>query len=385
MSARYLELKTDCGFKIIISNKVILSLLLTSLAVSLLPLTGCKSIYSRPAAQPPSGPVFFPLPPDRPRVQYLGSISSPKDLPSRRGKFADFVLGPEPESAGLLKPNCALLAGSRLYASDTVLNTVIVFDLVSGETRPLLGDGGAGKIRQPNALKRDDRGNFYVADKVRQAVLVYGPDEKFLHAWGRPGETEPVDIAIGKSVIYVLNYKNSAIETWDRQTGTLLKTLGSRGVGPGQFYMPTHLALDAAENLYVTDTGNFRVQKFRSDFKLLATIGGHGDTLGKFAWPKGIDTDARGRLYVADSRFYNVQIFDPQGKLLLFFGAPGRDGGFVELPAGVSVAPWPGDVAWLNSKVAPGFEPETLVIVVSQEGAAKVNFFAVARDKAAGS
>lgn len=345
---------------------------------------GCQRFKPAPVAPAPSAPVFFPLPPDQPRVQYLGSISSPKDLPSQRGKFADFVLGPEPESGGLLKPNSAVLVGSRLYVSDTVLNTVVVFDLVSGETRSLLGDGGAGKIRQPNNLKRDDQGNFYVADKTRQAVLVYGPDEKFLHAWGRPGETEPVDVAIGKSAIYVLNYKTSAIESWDRQTGKLIKTLGSRGVGPGQFYMPTHLALDREENLFVTDTGNFRVQKFGPDFKLLTQIGGHGDTLGKFAWPKGIDVDTHGRLYVADSRFYNVQIFDPLGKLLLFFGAPGHDGGFVELPAGISVSPWPGDVAWLKSKLAPGFEPETLVIVVSQEGEGKINFFAVARNKAAG-
>lgn len=360
-----------------------LSAILIVAAICLLLPQGCKTVKPAPPQAAATGPVFFPLPPDTPRVQYLGSITSPKDLPARRGKFADFVLGPEPETGGLLKPNCAILVGNRLYASDTVMNTVVVFDLATGESRALLGDGGSGKIRQPNSLKRDDQGNFYVADKTRQAVLVYGPDEKFLHAWGRPNETEPVDIAIGKSVLYVLNFKTQAIETWDRQSGKLIKTLGSRGVGPGQFYMPTHLALDSAENLYVTDTGNFRVQVFGPEFKLLRTLGGQGDTLGKFAWPKGLDVDAKGRLFVADSRFYNVQIFDPAGHLLMFFGGPGRDGGYVELPAGVTVQPWPEAVDWLKSKVAPGFDPESLAIVVSQQGDRKINFFAVARDKTA--
>jgi len=345
----------------------------------LLGLQGCQTAKSAKAPSAPAGPIFFPPPPEVPRVQYLGSISSPQDLPSQRSKFADFILGPEPVSNVLVKPNNALLVGNLLYVCDTKLNTVMVYDLASGEARPLLGDGAMGKIKEPNNIARDDQGNFYVADKLRQAVLVYGPDEQFLHAWGRPGETEPVDVAIGRQALYVCNFKLHRIELWNRQSGALIKAFGERGIAPGQFYMPTHVALDADENIYVTDTGNFRVQKLSSSGKPLMQFGGNGDTLGKFALPKGLGLDGRGNLFVADSRFFNVQIFDPQGHLLLFFGGPGRDAGSLDLPSGVRVQPWPASVGWLNSRLAPGFEPESLVLVVSQEGEGLVNFFAVAR------
>lgn len=328
----------------------------------------------------PSGLVFFPAPPEKPRVQYIGSITSPKDLPAGHGRFADFVLGPEPVHYVLVKPNGAILDGSRLYVSDTAQKTVFVYDLETGDAHTLHGDHGNGKIKTPNSIKRDEQGVTYVADKDRQAVLIYGPDEEFVKALGRPGETEPVDIAIGAKGLYVLNYKNSKVELWDRENGKLLSSIGSQGIAPGQFYFPTHLVLDAQGNIYVTDTGNFRVQKFSPDGKFLMQIGAHGDSLGKFAWPKGVGLDGAGRVYVVDSRFYNVQIFNPQGKLLMFFGGPGPDAGCLDLPSGVSVQPWPATLQWANKRLASGFDPEYLVIVVSQEGDGYVNFFAVARE-----
>ena len=45
--------------------------------------------------------------------------------------------------------------------------------------------------------------------------------------------------------------------------------------------------------------------------------------------------------------------------------------------------PWPGEVGWIANKLAPGFDPEYLAIVVSQQGDHFINFFAVARETAA--
>lgn len=362
-------------------SSILLPLLLALLAAAGLPaLQGCRRVSAgRLGAAPVT--VFFPPPPERARVQYLGSVSSKKDLPTRRGSFADLVLGPEPDRYSLLKPNNALLIQDRLYVSDTVRNTILVFNLTTGEVRPFAGDAGNGKIKQPNNFTCDAQGNFYVADKIRQAVLIYGPDEQFQRALGRPGQTEPVDVAIGPQGLYVLDIKNHRIEIWDPQSGALVKTLGARGTEPGQFYMPTHLTLDGAGNLYVTDTGNFRIQKLSPDGRPLLAFGGQGDRLGKFSWPKGLGVDGHGNIYVVDSRFYNVQIFDPQGRLLLFFGGPQRDAGCLDLPSGISIQPWPAAVGWLAGKVAGGFDPEFLVTVVSQEGDGLINFFAMAREK----
>ncbi|MBX3727599.1 MAG: hypothetical protein KF858_00295 [Candidatus Sumerlaeia bacterium] len=343
-------------------------------------LTGCAASSARSVAE--ATPVVFPAPPAPARVQYLGGISTPDDLPRARSKFADFVLGPEPTSYPLAKPISATLQGSRLYVCDTVLNSVLVYDLVSGEARPLEGDRGIGKIRQPNNLCFDSAGRLYVADKVRQAVVVYNPDESFLAAWGRPGEFAPVAVAVHGDEIFVCDSNRHEIEVWSRQDGSRLRTIGGLGNEPGKFFIPTQVAVDAGGVLHVTDTGNFRVQRLTRTGEPLAVVGGPGRALGKFAWPKGMDLDGRGRLYVADSRFANVQIFDAQGRLLLFFGGPGPDGGHLDLPAGVRLVPWPRGVPWLEQRLMAGFDPEFLAVVVSQQAQYFVNFFAIAREEA---
>ena len=342
---------------------------------------GCVRISPPPADFGP--PVVFPLPPERARVQYLGSLSSSADLPQRRSGFADYIVGSQERSFPLVKPVAALLAGGKLYVCDTVLNTVVVYNLENGETHRLAGDAGIGKIRQPNNLAVGPDGRFYVADKLRKAVLVYGPDEQFLHAWGRPDEAVPVAVAPGPGVLYVCDIEDHEVEVWDSANGAFLRAIGGKGRSSGRLTLPTHLALDASGNLYVSDTGNFRVQKFSPEGELLALFGKPGTTPGSLAWPKGVAVDGHGRLYVADSRFANVQVFDSAGRLLLFFGGPDANRGNLHLPAGIRVAPWP-SLPWLDRRVMADFDPEYLLIVVNQWRTHMVSFFAVAREEAGG-
>jgi predicted CXXCH cytochrome family protein len=240
-----------------------------------------------------------------------------------------------------------------LYVCDTDLNTVMIYDLATGEAHRLKGDSGAGKIRKPNGLDFSDDGRMFIADKLRGSVLVYGPDEAFVGAWGRPGRVAPVSVAVGKKSLYVCDIQDHEIEQWDLDTGAFLSAFGGQGHEPGLFSLPTHVTLDAKGHVYVSDTGNFRVQKLSSDGKPLQQFGGAGRQPGRFAWPKGEGTDGQGRVYVADSRFCNVQIFDAQGRLLLFFGGPGPEMGNLDLPASVQVVPWP-MLDWFDQRVAPG-------------------------------
>lgn len=338
-------------------------------------LSGCAASGSKSAVAPA---LVFPPPPERARVQYVGSISSQADLPRRRSGFAEFVLGPAPFEYPIGKPIAATLRGSRLYVCDTLFNSVLVYDLETGEVHPIAGDRGVGKIQQANDLDFDEEGRLYVADRLRQAILVYAEDESFVAALGHPGEAAPVGVAVSGDEIVVCDRDEHEIEVWNRSDGAVLRRFGGLGKEPGKFLIPTALALDGAGNVFVTDTGNFRVQKLTLAGEPVATYGGPGRGLGRFAWPKGIGVDGHERLFVADSRFANVQIFDEDGRLLLFFGGPGPDAGNLDLPAGLSVQPWP-DVPWLRERLAPGFDAESLVIVVSQQGQGFVNFFAVAR------
>jgi hypothetical protein len=71
------------------------------------------------------------------------------------------------------------------------------------------------------------------------------------------------------------------------------------------FYMVRGIALDSKHNIYVTDWGNHRIQKFDSNGVYLQTIGRHGQGPGEFETIMDLKIDKQtGDIYVLDSSYY---------------------------------------------------------------------------------
>jgi len=64
---------------------------------------------------------------------------------------------------------------------------------------------------------------------------------------------------------------------------------------------PMGVATDAADNLYVVDTGNNRVIKFGADLKPAKEYGGYGGDVGHFINPEDIVVDRGLNIYVLDT------------------------------------------------------------------------------------
>ena len=80
------------------------------------------------------------------------------------------------------------------------------------------------------------------------------------------------------------------------------------------------VAADSKGNIYVTDIGNYRVQKFDGSGQFLAKWGSEGTGAGQFKEPAGIAVDKQDNVYVADVCNNVVQKFDDSGKFLLSWG-----------------------------------------------------------------
>ena len=102
---------------------------------------------------------------------------------------------------------------------------------------------------------------------------------------------------------------------------------GRQGQGPGQFQDPRGVAVDAAGNIYVADTGNHRVQVFDANGNYVTDWGRYGSGPGEFNEPWGIAVDGLGNVYVADTWNYRVQKFDKSGKFLTMWGESGDSQG----------------------------------------------------------
>jgi sugar lactone lactonase YvrE len=331
-------------------------------------LAGCKTAET----------VFYPFPPDPPRVQFLTAINTARDVitSTRSWKFIDLIVGAPPDplasrQATLGKPYGVAVWRGRIYVCDFGAHVVKVFDLERNKFYVLGGD--TPPTTAPTNMCVSDDGYKFIVESIPALIQVFDPDDKYVTTFkvkdGRPG-----GVAAVGSELFVTDVTNDRLLVLDRGTGKLLRTLGSKGQEPGQFLMPNAIATDAQDNLYVSDHMNFRFQKVDRSGKSLISVGGAGDTYGKFARPRGIGVGPDGVIYVVESVYNVVQMFNQQGNVLMAFGNFTGAPGYLLLPASVAVDK--SCMKYFAKYVDPRFEAEYLLFVTSQVGDARLDVFA---------
>jgi hypothetical protein len=109
------------------------------------------------------------------------------------------------------------------------------------------------------------------------------------------------------------------------------------GGGNGELYSPRVAAVDNSGNVYVTDAGNSRIQKFSSSGKFIAKWGSLGRGNGQFNWPRGIAVDNSGNVYVADTFNNRIQRFSSSGAYLSKWGSWGTGINGFQSPMGITI------------------------------------------------
>ncbi|MBI5388269.1 MAG: hypothetical protein HZA90_26695 [Verrucomicrobia bacterium] len=327
---------------------------------------GCATGPKKTAA------IFFPLPPDEPRIQYLTSFSSESDL-SEGTSFADFVLGSEKAHRPIWKPYGLTTTPGKLYVCDTQPANVGIIDLNKRKIRYLRPEG-QGAMQLPINVAVDKDGTRYVTDTKRCQVLIYGADDSYLGAIGQKGEMKPCGIALAGDRLLVTDLSNHCVRVYAKANRELLFTVPRTTDEKARLYQPTNLAVDDQGRIYVSDTGGYAAQVYGPDGTHLRSIGQMGLTPGNFVRPKGIGVDRQGRVYVVDAAITVVQVFDNEGRTLMFFGEPATSGkGALYLPAGLAIDY--DNVHLFQKHAAPGYKIEFLIFVANQAGPRKVNVY----------
>lgn len=150
---------------------------------------------------------------------------------------------------------------------------------------------------------------------------------------------------ISRAIIFIafflLGSAHGADATAPASPLQFVKMWGERGDAPGQFDMPIAIATNAADEVYVTDHYNDRIQRFDADGNLLGCY-------PSLPNPGGIAIDAAGQLYVThfaatapDFKKPNavvcVAVYSSEAKLLRQWGKQGAGDGEFNSPAGVAL------------------------------------------------
>lgn len=205
----------------------------------------------------------------------------------------------------------------------------------------------------PLGVAVDSGGNVYVADWVDHNIKKYGSSGALITQWGTFGAVydgtgggqfqDPDAIAIDSSDnVYVTDWGNSRVQKFT-STGTYLTQWGLGGSGNAQFNGPAGIAIDSGGNVYVADSGNQRIQKFSSSGTYITQWGSYGTGAGQFNFPVpigviGMAVDSGGNVYVADAGNSRVQIFSSTGTYITQFGSNGfGNGNFYYGPYGIAL------------------------------------------------
>jgi DNA-binding beta-propeller fold protein YncE len=326
----------------------------------------------------PTGPVFFPPPPDDPHVQYLGGITDSTDIEGKQSSFSLVLTGNE--QAQMIKKigkgYGVAFAKGKLYVCASASGQVIVIDFAQKKFEYLVGNTGKGLLKKPVNIAIDQAGYLYVADTARNEVVVYDPFGNYVKAFGKAeGKSRIVAVAAYGQNLYALDNGTNEIRVFDTKTGEQVKSIGGGRESATSVTVPTGIAIDAEGFIYVTNVGSGRIMKFDRDGNLLKTFGKFGDSFGEFARPRGVAVDDAGRIYVVDAGHQNVQLFDNEARLLTFFGNPDPklEAGTLNLPSGIAVTK--DNLQIFQQKAAPGFILENVIFVLNQYGRPSISMY----------
>ncbi len=299
--------------------------------------------------------LVWPNPPAPTRVKYLNYFCCEKYVPEadkKKSSWMDRMAGAESaDQKHMEKPLFALWtpyglavdSKGNVYVADGKVGAIFIFNTETKEVQ-MIKHGVNAHFGDIIGLAMDDSDRLFVSDTKYHRIMVFDRDHKVEGSITEGNLVDPGGMAIDNEnrFLYVADAVRDQVMVYDADKLNLIRTIGTAGkkhtlTEPGQFSVPTNVAVDADANLYVTDMYNNRVEVFDADGNFIRAWGKQGDRPGYFSRPKGIAIDSDGHVWVADAVQDVLQVYTAEGQFLMWMGGHGLFPGQFRALAGLYI------------------------------------------------
>jgi RHS repeat-associated protein len=175
-----------------------------------------------------------------------------------------------------------------------------------------------GQLKAPQGIAVTTSGNIWVADTGHSRMEKYSPTGGLLNNSFAEGSAlgqvkEPTAVAMGPGgSLWVADTGNNRIEHWD-STLSNPAVFGTLGSEDGKFNRPDALEVLANGKVWVGDEWNSRFEEFTESGGFIGKFGTAGSGAGQFSFsvPIGIAVDSKGNIWVTDPGHNKVQKWAP--------------------------------------------------------------------------
>jgi len=268
----------------------------------------------------------------------------------------------------LLLAGTFLLQSGPLYAQTPPVTLLQQINHIAGTAAPgYSGDGAVAAlaaVNLPTGVAFDGGGNLYIADtgnnRIRRVdaiteiiTTVVGNGQQ-----GYAGDgglavhaqlNQPAGIAVDAAGdIFIADTGNNTVRKVNAQTGTISTIAGNGTAGyqgdsgtatAAELKLPAAIALDKAGDVFIADSGNNRVRRVDAGTGTITDYAGNGSatyngdgmaaTQASLSNPQGVVLDAAGDLYLTDTGHNLVrEVIAASGIIQIVAGTAGQPGNY---------------------------------------------------------